>query len=228
MQQLHNSFRRGMWHVKHPAMQRIGGIALCLALGFMAPETASAQHHGGGGGSHSGGGHSGGGSHGGGSYHGGGGYHGGGYHGGGYYGGGYHGGGYHGGYWHGGRYYPYSGGWYGGYYPGYTYGSGSGYGYGSGYGTTVVVPPNPPVNPPVVAGDPTQLVYPPTASGPLSYTLNGYPYTIRPGESQTLNPGSWVLEFDRGDGFGTARYTLAGGVFTFGPSDHGWEVYRRN
>ena len=62
----------------------------------------------------------------------------------------------------------------------------------------------------------------------LSYTLNGVVYTIPPGYSQKLvEDRSWVVEFSRGGSFGQARYGLEPGVYVFGSSDHGWELYHK-
>ena len=62
----------------------------------------------------------------------------------------------------------------------------------------------------------------------LNYSLNdSFSYTIQPGEKQGLpDDQSWVIQFDRGDNLGNARYTLDSGEYYFGMSDHGWELYR--
>ena len=59
----------------------------------------------------------------------------------------------------------------------------------------------------------------------MNYTLNDYPYTIRPGEVQTLNPGYWTVRFERGSALGVGTYTLAGGTYKFAPTASGWELY---
>ena len=55
------------------------------------------------------------------------------------------------------------------------------------------------------------------------------------GEAATLPKGNRidmpvsqprVIEFDRGGSFGTGQYTLDNGLYTFTPTDHGWELYR--
>jgi hypothetical protein len=62
----------------------------------------------------------------------------------------------------------------------------------------------------------------------LNYTLNGTVYPIPPGYSQTLvEDRPWTIQFSRGAGFGEARYGLESGVYTFGNSDHGWELYHK-
>lgn len=186
----------------------------------------------------------------------GGGYRGGiGYYGGrGYYGGfgrGYYGGygrGYSGGY---GR------GYYGGYYPGYGLAFGLGYGlggYGRGYGyggygypsygygysnsatpvysstavaTSMNVVPNLPAT--AATGGTIALEYP-AGNGPtMNFSLNGTPYRIQPGQTQqVVNDRNWIVEFDRGSGNGTARYSLTDGRFKFKPTDRGWELMRAN
>jgi hypothetical protein len=44
----------------------------------------------------------------------------------------------------------------------------------------------------------------------------------------TIPAGSpWIIEFDRGGGFGLAAYTLTPGTYHFTPSDLGWQLYRQ-
>lgn len=221
-----------------------GLVAATLAL---APNASWARGHGGGGGFHGGGFHGGGfrgGGFGGGGFRGGGG----GYRGGAVYrgGSGYYGNrGYYGG-----------SGYYGGYYPGYYGGNGLGYGllgYGLGYGMgynrgyyggyggyggngyggspyagSSYGGSNYNYAPQVVStGGPISIEYP-SGLGPLvNYSLNGNPYSIRPGQSQNfVNDRNWIVEFDRGSGFGPARYTLHDGHFKFKQTNYGWELVR--
>jgi len=141
---------------------------------------------------------------------------------------------------------------YGGYgYRGYGYGSPFGYpgfyggpGYGSGfYGGMQVAPnygrsygystprrtivANPmPAPPREGASLPIKIMSPEDAGAPIAYSVNEFEYTIEPGESQTLiNDREWVIEFDRGGDFGTARYTLYPGTYEFALAKNGWEVY---
>jgi hypothetical protein len=82
-------------------------------------------------------------------------------------------------------------------------------------------------NPPL-SGLPIKIVNPASNSVTLNYTLNGVVYTIPSGYSQKLiEDRTWVVEFSRGADFGLARYGLEPGVYVFGYSDHGWELYRK-
>jgi hypothetical protein len=176
----------------------------------------------------------------------GGGYRGGGYRGGGYYGSPYGygargwstpsfflgygigratGRGYYGGYG-----YPYG---YGGY--GYGYGSPyySSYGYGNAYGSPIVSSGAATYNGAVVNSVPTQsysggpiaLTYPAQQGPTLHYELNGVEHMIQPGNTaQFVDDRSWTIEFDRGPGRGSARYSLHEGVYKFKSTDHGWEL----
>jgi hypothetical protein len=73
-----------------------------------------------------------------------------------------------------------------------------------------------------------QIVNPVQTGIALTYTLNGTQYSIRHGETQNLpSDRTWMIEFDRGGQFGSARYNLAPGVYTFSPTDRGWELYQR-
>lgn len=126
---------------------------------------------------------------------------------------------------------------YGGFNPGYNpynygrsnnYYRGNNYGnynnnYGNNYQRRVVVVQ------PKREGDglPIKVFSLEDAGTPLTYSLNGTPYTIQPGESQMLvNDRQWTISFDRGGDFGTAEYTMSPGQYWFElTSDHGWELY---
>lgn len=70
-----------------------------------------------------------------------------------------------------------------------------------------------------------RIVNPPTSTVVMSYTLNGQPYKIAPGQEQTLTQ-TYVIEFNRGGSAGIARYALSDGVYTFTPAANGaWELY---
>ncbi|MCE5268490.1 MAG: hypothetical protein LLG00_11455 [Planctomycetaceae bacterium] len=80
---------------------------------------------------------------------------------------------------------------------------------------------------PVYSGLPIKIVNPAGSGVTLTYRLNGERYTIPPGYSQKLiEDRDWVIEFSRGQGFGPAEYSLEPGVFTFGYSNHGWDLFR--
>jgi hypothetical protein len=50
---------------------------------------------------------------------------------------------------------------------------------------------------------------------------------LPPGYKQDLPGGtSLTIDFHRGGDRGNARYVLQGGVYTFTPSDQGWELYQ--
>jgi hypothetical protein len=70
------------------------------------------------------------------------------------------------------------------------------------------------------------LVNPKDSGGPVNYLLDGKPSTSEPGTSQTLGgQPSWLVEFDRGEVSGQARYTLTEGTYTFTVTEKGWELY---
>jgi hypothetical protein len=77
------------------------------------------------------------------------------------------------------------------------------------------------------SGGPIKIINPAKNGVTLSYTLNGTVFTIRPGYSQDLREDqAWVIEFSRGENMDQAQYGLQTGVYTFTPTDHGWELYR--
>ena len=70
------------------------------------------------------------------------------------------------------------------------------------------------------------VVNPTDTQTTINYAINDYDYQIAPGSQQELSADQqWVISFDRGDNDGNAEYTLSPGIYTFGPSDHGWELY---
>ena len=75
-----------------------------------------------------------------------------------------------------------------------------------------------------------RIVNPKKHDATLSYTLNEHPVEIRPGETQDLTDNrDWVIEFDRGEGFGKTKYSLdPGGEYTFAWTENGWELYHKN
>jgi hypothetical protein len=88
---------------------------------------------------------------------------------------------------------------------------------------TVVMPSTPTL---MHTGDEIKLVCPKTASGPLSYSLNGTLYTIQPGYSQNFRDDrTWKLEFQRnGQGSQAVAYTLKPGSYRFGNGPEGWDL----
>ena len=68
---------------------------------------------------------------------------------------------------------------------------------------------------------------PSTSGGNVSYVLNTFNYTIKPGESQKIAADrEWKVQFDNGLGQ-TVSYDLQPGVFEFNVSAQtGWTVER--
>lgn len=68
-----------------------------------------------------------------------------------------------------------------------------------------------------------------TQDGSVNYTLdNAHNYTMEAGQSQKLaSKGSWVITFNRGGGFGDAKYTLTEGIYEFTVGDQGWDIRRK-
>src|SRR5262245_49292866 len=60
-------------------------------------------------------------------------------------------------------------------------------------------------SPPACAGLGVKLRNPAGTGGSVSYAVDSQEYTINPGQIQYLKgKGSWVIEFDRGGGYGLA------------------------
>jgi hypothetical protein len=71
------------------------------------------------------------------------------------------------------------------------------------------------------------LVNPPTSRGTVTYAINGNRYVSEPGMGQHLQPAQeWIVQYDRGEGFGTTSYTVTDGTYYFTPTDRGWELYK--
>ena len=50
---------------------------------------------------------------------------------------------------------------------------------------------------------------------------------MKPGYAQNLSTrDSWLVEFDRGGDFGTARYTVTAGTYKFVATDRGWDLVK--
>jgi len=142
--------------------------------------------------------------------------------------------------WGGGRGYYGGNGFYGGGYSYPSYGYSNGY-YAPSYSQGTVIYSTPTYSSPVVTSTVTPNA-PILRSGSggdivienlnengtaINYSLNGNNYTIQPGQTQRItNDRQWVVEFDRGTGQGTGRYTLSEGRFKFKSTDQGWELVR--
>jgi hypothetical protein len=56
--------------------------------------------------------------------------------------------------------------------------------------------------------------------------IDGASHTLAAGSLEELSiSANCVVEFDRGTGGATGRYTLASGYYRFGIADKGWELY---
>jgi hypothetical protein len=65
-------------------------------------------------------------------------------------------------------------------------------------------------------------------TSPISYTVNGQSFRMERNYSQHLSAGTtWTVEFDRGDGQGTAKYQLQEGSYKFTRGANGWELYHQ-
>jgi len=79
---------------------------------------------------------------------------------------------------------------------------------------------------PPAGGGAILIVNPTDTQTTINYAINDNDYQIAPGSQQELSADQqWVISFDRGENDGTAQYTLSPGIYTFGPSDHGWELF---
>jgi hypothetical protein len=59
----------------------------------------------------------------------------------------------------------------------------------------------------------------------IRYIANGEQHAMKPGFEHSLSGGSqWLVEFDRGDDFGIARYGLVSGRYEFVVTERGWEL----
>lgn len=136
---------------------------------------------------------------------------------------------------------------YGGYgYPSYGYGYGGyPYGYGSGFGLriystpryyystpgysypgTVIINSTPSVPAPTFDNGPIVIIAPATNNKPIQYMLNGQSFTMKPGQSQKFrHDRDWIVEFDRGDGRGSAQYSLKASAYKFKQTNNGWELF---
>lgn len=60
----------------------------------------------------------------------------------------------------------------------------------------------------------------------IKYVLGSQNFSLTPSYKQALPEGqSWVVSFDRGARFGTARYTLNKGTYVFSGSQRGWDLH---
>lgn len=75
------------------------------------------------------------------------------------------------------------------------------------------------------------LINPSSSRGTVNYNINGNHYVAQSGMQQKLamlpDDRKWLIEFDRGENFGSATYTLPMGTYRFTPTDRGWELFRQ-
>lgn len=74
----------------------------------------------------------------------------------------------------------------------------------------------------------TLLMNPESNGVTIEYVVANQNYSMQPKYTQHLADGrSWVIEFDRGENFGTARYSLSAGTYLFTTTERGWDLHRR-
>jgi len=72
------------------------------------------------------------------------------------------------------------------------------------------------------------VVNPATSGVTLSFRVDGTAFQLAPGARQELaHSQPRMIEFDRGGAFGSAKYQLIEGIFTFQATDKGWDVYKQ-
>ena len=73
------------------------------------------------------------------------------------------------------------------------------------------------------------IVNPADTQTTLAFAVNGQTYSLEAGKTQDLELNeNMVIEFDRGSGNDTGRYSLSEGVYRFGSTPKGWELFRSN
>lgn len=69
------------------------------------------------------------------------------------------------------------------------------------------------------------LTNPRETGGPVNFLIDGQVLTVEPASSKELSgKESWIIEFDRGESFGPARYTLTEGSYAFRVDEKGWDL----
>jgi hypothetical protein len=64
---------------------------------------------------------------------------------------------------------------------------------------------------------------------PVVFLANSRNVTLSDGQSHTLyGAGAQTIEFDRGGGYGTARYELAAGEYEFTLTSRGWDLAKKS
>lgn len=76
-------------------------------------------------------------------------------------------------------------------------------------------------------GGSIKIFNPSDSGGEVKYTLNGTPFTIKPGSSQLLPyDRTWTVEFGSGGAAGNVRYSLQPGAYKFKVTDAGWNLFQ--
>lgn len=79
---------------------------------------------------------------------------------------------------------------------------------------------------PTFDGGPIVLTNPAANDKPVEYSVNGSRFVIKPGQSQKfVHDREWIVEFDRGQNFGSAQYSLKATNYKFKPTAQGWELF---
>ena len=75
------------------------------------------------------------------------------------------------------------------------------------------------------------IVNPSSSRGTINYNINGNHYVAKPGMKQRLaalrGKQSWTIEYDRGESFGPAAFSLSPGTYHFTPTERGWQLFRQ-
>ena len=74
------------------------------------------------------------------------------------------------------------------------------------------------------------IANPSSSGGQVSFIVDGdREITLAPGETKTLDDAQdYVVEFDRGEAYGTTRIVLADGSYEFAVTPSGWDLQRRS
>lgn len=74
---------------------------------------------------------------------------------------------------------------------------------------------------------PLVLSNPVANAQPVQCVVDGKIFELAPGDRYDLPADhAWLIEFDRGNGSDTGRYSMVSGVHEFALTDAGWELYR--
>ena len=95
---------------------------------------------------------------------------------------------------------------------------------------TATLPPSPPSAPvPTFQSAEVKIVNPAATAFTLAYFIDGQLHRLESGKAEDVEIGpNSTIEFGRGGDFGTAKYSLSAGTYTFGSGANGWELYEGN